>query len=240
MALQEYCLNGKIRIFRAAVLTKSLTMSDKIKILLADDHKSYTEGLLALFSNDDLLHFVGCVHDPKEIPDAVAATAPDVVLMDFSFGEGQPDGIEVSEQLLERWPGLRIVMLTSYDDIPIIRQATRKGLAGYLLKSRGKAELKAAIQAVHCGFEVVESGALKTVSEEGKRRKPSPADAHPLTERELEVALLIAEGLSSAQIAEKLFRSINTIDTHRKNIFSKIDVHNVVELMHWLRERNLI
>lgn len=215
-------------------------MENKIKILLADDHKSYTEGLLALFSNDEQLHFVSCVHSPAEIPDAVASALPDVVLMDFSFGEGQPDGIEVSEQLLERWPELRIVMLTSYDDIPIIRQATRKGLAGYLLKSRGKAELKIAIQAVYAGFEVVESGALKNVTEESRRRKPSPADAHPLSERELEVALLIAEGLSSAQIAEKLFRSINTVDTHRKNIFSKLDVHNVVELMNWLRERQLI
>lgn len=165
--------------------------------------------------------------------------------MDYSFGEGQPDGVEVSEQLLLEFPNLKIILLTSYDDVPIVQSALSKGLSGYLLKARSRSEIKTAIEAVAAGFEVVESGMLRKIIEKGPTKSRLETDlsndkAAPLTPRELEIALLVAEGLSTQAMSERLFRSVNTIDTHRKNIFSKLDVHNVAELMNWLREKDLI
>lgn len=220
-------------------------MADKIRVLLADDHRSYVEGLTALFRDDDRIEFCGFVHRPSEVSEMMAKCRPGMVLMDYSFGENEPDGIEISEKLLEEYPALKIIMLTSYDDIPIVQSALGKGISGYLLKARSRAELKSAIEAVAAGFEVVEAGVLKKIFEKGVThgRRASEADvpeAHPLTPRELEIALFIADGLSTQQIAERLFRSANTVDTHRKNIFGKLDVHNVAELMNWLRERGIL
>ncbi len=223
-----------------------MAMTNKITIILADDHRSYVEGLTALFQNDDRVHFAGQVHLPAEVAEAVRLHQPDVVLMDYSFGEGQPDGIETAEQLLAEFPSLKIILLTSYDDVPIVQSALSKGLAGYLLKARSRSEIKTAIEAVAAGFEVVEGGMLhKIMVERGTTRPRNEADlsmdkAAPLTPRELEIALLVAEGLSTQAMSERLFRSVNTIDTHRKNIFSKLDVHNVAELMNWLRSKGLL
>lgn len=220
-------------------------MPDKINVVLADDHRSYVEGLLALFQNDERIRFCGHVHVPGEVAEAVRQHQPQVVLMDYSFGEGQPDGIETAEHLLQEYPKLKIILLTSYDDVPIVQAALSKGLSGYLLKARSRSEIKTAIEAVAAGFEVVESGVLRKIIEKGPAKSRSETDlstdkAAPLTPRELEIALLVAEGLSTQAMSERLFRSVNTIDTHRKNIFSKLDVHNVAELMNWLRGRGLV
>jgi DNA-binding NarL/FixJ family response regulator len=220
-------------------------MPDKINIVLADDHRSYVEGLTALFRDDDRIRFCGHVHEPDEVAEAVRQHQPQVVLMDYSFGEGQPDGIETAEQLLLEFPKLKIILLTSYDDVPIVQAALSKGLSGYLLKARSRSEIKSAIESVAAGFEVVEAGMLRKIMEKGPSKSRPDADANadkaaPLTPRELEIALLVAEGLSTQAMSERLFRSVNTIDTHRKNIFSKLDVHNVVELMNWLRGRGLV
>ena len=222
-----------------------MAMTNKITIILADDHRSYVEGLTALFQNDDRIHFAGHVHLPAEVAGAVRSHQPDVVLMDYSFGEGQPDGVETAEQLLTEFPGLKIILLTSYDDVPIVQAALSKGLSGYLLKARSRSEIKSAIETVAAGFEVVEAGMLRKIMEKGIPRSRSETDAStekaaPLTPRELEIALLVAEGLSTQAMSERLFRSVNTIDTHRKNIFSKLDVHNVAELINWLREKGLV
>mgnify|MGYP001616275917 CR=1 FL=1 len=220
-------------------------MNEKIKVVLADDHRSYVEGLTALFRDDDRVNFCGFVHLPADVPAAVEKWLPDVVLMDYSFGENEPDGIEVSEQLLQRFPRLKIIMLTSYDDIPLVETALGKGLCGYLLKTRSRLELKVAIEAAAAGFEIVEQGVMKKIFDKGFRegRKTKDVDAgaaHPLTTRELEIALLIADGLSTRAIADRLFISTNTVDTHRKNIFSKVGVHKETELVNWLRQRGLV
>ncbi len=219
-------------------------MQDPIRVVLVDDHLSYVEGLTALFEGDDRIQFVGSAHAPEEVFPLVESLQPDVVLMDYSFGDDQPDGVEISGRLLESFPELKIVLLTSYDDLPIVESALGNGLAGYLLKSRSRSDLKTALQAVAAGFEVVEQGVLSGLFDRGlslgSRMGAAASANHPLTPRELEIALLIAEGLSSQQIAQRLFRSTNTVDTHRKNIFAKLDVHNVAELIHWLRSHEII
>ncbi len=220
-------------------------MSDLINIVLADDHRSYVEGLTALFREDERIRFCGYVYDLAEVPGTVRRYNPQVLLMDYSFGEGQPDGVEASEKLLQEFPDLKIVLLTSYDDIPIVQSALSKGLSGYLLKTRSRSEIKIAIEAVAAGFGVVESGVLRKIVGKAPEKPHVGAEsdmdrAAPLTPRELEIALLVAEGLSTQAMSERLFRSVNTIDTHRKNIFSKLNVHNVAELMNWLRSHGLV
>lgn len=218
-------------------------MPDKLRVLLADDHRSYVEGLTALFQNDDRILFCGHVHSPEQVAPAVEAHQPQVVLMDYSFGDGQQDGIETADQLLQHYPLLKIILLTSYDDAPIVQAAFTKGLHGFLLKTHSRSEIKTAIEAAAAGFEVATAGMLRKVIKPPKLLPPGNPDqdkAAPLTPRELEIALLMAAGLSTKAIAENLFLSVNTIDTHRKNIFSKLDVHNVAELIHWLRNRGLI
>jgi len=220
-------------------------MPDKISVLLADDHRSYVEGLTALFRDDNRIEFCGFVHRPSEVLEMVKNCRPDVVLLDYSFGENEPDGIELAGQLLEKQPGLKIILLTSYDDVPLVASAFSQGICGYLLKTRSRAELKTAIEAVAAGFEIAEAGVLKKIvrqgaSNERKSSNPDLARAAPLTPSEFEIALFVAEGQSTQQIAGAKHLSTNTIDTHRKNIYSKLDVHNVAELIRWLRERELV
>ena len=221
-------------------------MTDKITIFLADDHRSFVEGFASQFRDEERIQLLDVAHSPPEMLEKVPLAKPDVLLLDYSFGSSEPDGVELAGQLLEKLPDLKIIMLTSMDEVPVMAGAFAQGISGYLLKTRSISELKKAIETVAAGFEVAEGGMMRKMlrlggtSAERKPGKPDLEKAFPLTPSELVIALLIAEGKSTQQIAVEKFVSPNTIDTHRKHIYSKLDVHNVAELMNWLRGRDLI
>ncbi len=243
------CFLLKISIFSAFLpLEKQnpirmATTKQKIRVVIADDHPTYGEGLKALFRDDDVVDFLEAATSDQATIEMVNRQKPDVVLMDYEFPEGQMDGVKISELLLAQNPGLKIIMLSRHGEVPLIKNALGSGLSGYLLKERSMAEIKKAIEAAHAGFEVVERGTLVQVLAEGIRinapAKGQKNDDHPLTPRELEIAQLMARGKTTRDIAEELFISNNTVDTHKKNIYSKLGVKNVAELIISLGEFGL-
>ncbi len=208
-------------------------MSKKIKVFMVEDNLSYIEGFQALFQNDERIELCGFSSNAPDTFDLVSKLLPDVVLMDNVLRNEALNGIEISAKLLEAFPALKIIMLTNYDDPPIVENALRKGLYGYILKDHSTAEIKLAIETVVSGLMVVEKSLFHQPS--GKTAAPKSLLPHPLTPGELKIACLIAQGLSSKDIADRLFISANTVDTHRKNTYVKLDVHTAVELANKLR-----
>ncbi len=219
------------------------TTKQKIRVVIADDHPTYGEGLKALFRDDDVVDFLEAATSDQATIEMVQRQRPDVILMDYDFPEGQMDGVQIASLLLHQNPDLKIIMLSRHSEIPLIKNALLNGLHGYLLKERSMAEIRMAIETVYAGFEVVENGMLVQVLAEGLRHNPPSkgkiAGEHPLTPRELEIALLMARGKTTKDIADELFISANTVDTHKKNTYSKLDVKNVAELIIVLGEYGL-
>jgi DNA-binding NarL/FixJ family response regulator len=205
-------------------------MPEIIKVILVEDNRSYVEGLMALFQSDDRVHLCGAASNFHTLIDLVREQQPEVVLMDYDLRSELLDGVEMAEKLLPEFPDLKIIMLTNYDDPPIVENALRKGIQGYLLKDRSRREIKLAIETVASGLMVVE----KSLFHAPKPKPPKPPNGI-LTRSEHAIACLISKGLSSKEISEQQYISVNTVDTHRKNIYAKLDVHNAVELANKLR-----
>ena len=216
----------------------------KIKVAIIDDEQILIDGLRALLSLDEAIEVIGWANDQAGTLQLLQSHSPDVVLMDLSFPEPEPDGIEMTHSLLQQFPDLKVLMLTSYDDIMLIKEALRKGAQGYVLKNIDKEELVNAIKTVASGKRYLGQDVQNKVIDELLSATPSPntdvACEHPLTDRELQIARLIASGKKRKEIAQELFLSTNTVDTHIKNTFGKLEVNNVAALIGWLNEKQLL
>lgn len=219
--------------------------ADAIQLLIVDDQQIIIEGLTALLKDVPEIDIAGGCNDPQEVLNVVVRLRPNVILMDLNM-PGK-DGIECLKELLEQFPDLRILMLTGYDDIALIREALKQGAGGYLLKNIGKEELIYAIKSVSAGKrfldprvqdKIIQSFTDGSVAEVTSQ----PAGGNPglLSKREYEVLKLIAVGKKSSEIAETLFISPNTVDTHRKNILAKCDVKNTAELISFANKNGLL
>ena len=161
------------------------------------------------------------------------------------------DGIETLEKLKNQYPQIKVIMLTGYDEIELIREALRKGAKGYVLKNVDKAQLIVAIESVNNGGTFLDSNVQEKVIESFVKSNNNPSEKvetqinesrnlFELTRREIDVLRLIVEGKKSTDIGNKLFISINTVDTHRKNIMSKCNTKNVAELVKLALDKKLI
>ena len=209
-----------------------------IKILIVDDQQIVIDGLSALIGNaPDLKIVAGVFENVKD-------HNPDVILMDLNM-PGK-DGIECTKELKEAIPDIKILMLTGYDDIELIRESLKTGARGYLLKNTGKEELVIAIKAVATGGRYLDDNVqdkiIQSFTDETKERTASNENniSELLSKRENEILKLIIQGKKSAEIASELFISINTVDTHRKNILAKCDVKNTAQLIAFASKSGLI
>ncbi|MEM1321559.1 MAG: response regulator transcription factor [Bacteroidota bacterium] len=214
-----------------------------IQVVIIDDEQILIDGLQALLGQDQQIQVIGAATQSSQAEPLIAKTKPDVVLMDLHFPEPQADGIETTAQLLSRYPQLNILMLTSYDDIMLIKEALRRGARGYVLKNTGKDKLVNAVKTVASGQrylgEKVQNKVIDALLSD--RQAPPKGDgSHPLTERELQIARLIAQGKKRKEIASELHLSINTVDTHLKNTFGKLEVNNVAALIQWMNKMKLL
>ena len=202
----------------------------KITILLADDHKIVRDGLCALLEREADFTVVAAVQDGRTALEKVTALAPSVAILDI----GMPDlnGIEAARRIKAARPQTLVIGLSMHADRRFIAEMLRAGASGYLLKDCAFEELNRAIRAVVGGGTWLSPRIAGTVIEDyiNQIAANAPAPAGTLSDREREVLQLIAEGMTTKQIALKLGVSTKTIETHRQNIMNKLDIHSVAEL----------
>lgn len=212
-------------------------MPNPIKVLLVDDHQIILDSLELLFDLMEGIEVVQTMNDSREVLPFLQENEVDVLVTDLSMP--YMDGIKLSFQVKEALPEMKILMLTVNDQGQGIQDAFKAGISGYVMKKAGRQELEKAIRAVakgelHYGQEVMRS----LLSADGKEDN---ADAlKHLTKREIEIIKLIVQEHSSSQIAEKLFISPGTVETHRHNIFKKLKVKNVIGLVKFALKYKLV
>ncbi|MCR5887880.1 response regulator transcription factor [Hymenobacter sp. J193] len=214
-----------------------------IRVLLTDDHAIIREGIRALLVKEPGVEVVGEANNGRELLDLLATTPTDVVLMDINMPE--MDGLTATRLVREQYPETRVLALSMLDHPEYVHNMMAAGATGYVLKNAGKDEITFAIRSVAAGrqFLCSELGfimlhkVLAFVSEP----EASPA-AKPggFSRREIEVLKLLAEGLTTNEIADKLFTSRRTIETHRQNIIEKAQVKNTASLIRYAALQGLL
>ncbi|MCF7803426.1 MAG: response regulator transcription factor [Candidatus Marinimicrobia bacterium] len=211
----------------------------KIRVVLADDHTVVRESIRDLLNRTNKFEVVGEAATGSETIQLVQEVEPDVTVVDIGMPE--LNGIEATKQLLRRDEDIKIIILSMYSNEEYISQVFNSGAQGYILKDSASEELIEAIQTVHTGGNYITSK-LSTliVNEYIKPKKKAYDPLDELTEREREVLQLIGEGHTNQQIAEKLFISVKTVETHRTNLSNKLDIHNKSELIRYAVKRGIV
>lgn len=200
-------------------------------VFIADDHKVFRDGIISLLDNESDIQVVGEAGNEEELFGKIPVLMPQVILMDISMGAS--NGIDATEKIHKRFPQIRVLALSMHSESSYILKMLEAGASGYLLKDAGSREMVAAIRTVAAGepyFSQQVSQTLLNHLHGGKKVKEKMPGV-PLTKRELEVLQLIAEEFSNSEIAEKLFISIRTVDTHRRNLLEKLGVKNTAGLV---------
>ena len=200
-----------------------------VRLLLVDDHQLVRDGLRTRLEATPGFLVVAEACDAQEALLAAQQHAPDVALIDIALG--QTSGIELTRMLCERFPQLRVVILTMYDESQFVAEALRVGARGYILKSSPSQDIVAAVRAVATGrryycAHITDVLATMATSET------------LLTQREKEILALIAEGLSCKEIATRLKVSVRTVETHRLNIKAKLDIPSSAALVKYAIEHH--
>ncbi|MCP5144976.1 MAG: response regulator transcription factor [Gammaproteobacteria bacterium] len=203
-------------------------MVDSINILLADDHEIMRRGLRALLEQNDRLKVIGEASTGKEAFEMTRGLEPDLVIMDVGLPE--VNGIEATRKILSLRPTCRILALSMHADRRFVTQMLEAGAKGYLLKDCAVEELDIAIRAVLKNQVYLSPAIASYFVNRSATGEGDQEYATALSPREREVLQLISEGNPTAQIAAKLHVSIKTIESHRKNIMDKLDLHSVAEL----------
>jgi DNA-binding NarL/FixJ family response regulator len=214
-----------------------------IKLMIADDHRLFREGIKALLAVTDDIEIVGEAEDGGSTIEKCLELQPDVILMDINMPG--LNGIQATARILERQPQSRIVMLTMLEDDASVFHAMRAGARGYLLKGADPQEVLSVIRAVAEGQALFGPAIAARLLNYFKELSIKPSlprtgtDFQELTERELEVLRLISQGLNNQDIAHKLFLSPKTVRNHITNIFSKLQVADRAQAIVRAREAGL-
>lgn len=210
-----------------------MTMNDQpINIMIVDDHPMVIEGLRSLLADQEDVRVVHTCTQGEEAMRLLAENPVDVLLLDISL----PDvsGTDLCARIAAAFAGTRILGISTYSEASLIYQMIQNGAKGYLLKNASADELVRAIRLVQDGYVYFSPEVQKILAEFSVKDKPQ------LTRREKEVLVLIAEGTTSQQIAEKLFVSPLTIETHRRNLMQKFGVNNAPAMIRAAIEHNLL
>jgi DNA-binding NarL/FixJ family response regulator len=212
-------------------------MAQEIKIIIADDHRVFIDGMIALLREFPEMKVIAEAENGQQLVELVNAHQPDVVLTDIQMPV--KDGITATKEIHKLFPQIHIIALSMMNESIYIKKMLEAGASGYILKTVNKEELISTIRKVATGekyfSQEVTAQLMNNFSD--KTSKENPADV--LTKREKEILGLIAQGLTDKEIAEKVFLSPLTITTHRKNILSKLGLKNKVELARFAMENKL-
>lgn len=206
-----------------------------IRVFIVDDHPVVIEGIHSLLQHEKDIEWAGQAMNAQSCLGFFVNNKADVVLMDISM-KGM-DGVELCGVMKEKYPEVMILGLSTFNQGLYIKKMMENGASGYILKNSSKEELIEAINAVHSGaifFSGEVGQALQEYQKASKNELPS------LSNREKEILGLIAEGFTNPQIAEKIFLSQFTVDSHRKNLLAKLNVKNTATLIKFAVEHKLI
>lgn len=209
-----------------------------IHILIADDHQMFIDGIRSLLEDSRDIVVVGEARTGLEVLERCMEKKVDIVIMDINMPE--MDGIQATRELLKRHPAVKILGLSMYNDREYISDILKAGAMGYILKNTGKESLLNAISTLQAGNNYLGDEVSKTLLNSFMKNPQSPPSMEKLSGREIEVLECIATGRTTHEIAEQLFISKNTVETHRKNLLYKLKARNTAELVNNAYKQRLI
>ncbi|WP_370088759.1 response regulator [Ekhidna sp.] len=205
-----------------------------MKIFLTDDHAILLGGLIKILSAEDDLEVVGSAGSVKETLDSLTQKTIDLLITDYNLPDD--DGLTLVRRVKQKYPDIKIIVLSMHDEAHLIKEILKEGVDGYILKKDSHEELVSAVRAVGNGkvylSSDVNSMLMKGLNGTGEQKL--------LTDREREILKLIAKEYTNRDMAEELFISERTVETHRKNIFRKTGTNNLVGLIKFAYANNLI
>jgi len=213
-------------------------MSEFVKILMVDDHQILIDGIKSLLRNEQQFQIMAEALSAKEALGILEFDSNfDILITDISMPE--MDGVELTKIVKERYPAIKILVLTMYNNQDVANEIIMSEAEGFILKNTGKQELVSALKALTDNSTYYSREVLANVMQKVKKDKQTQQETAKLTDRELEVLQLICEELSSEQIAEKLCISKRTVDTHRQNIYEKTKCKTIISLIKFALRNNL-
>ncbi|MBL4592743.1 MAG: response regulator transcription factor [Flavobacteriales bacterium] len=211
-----------------------------INLILADDHQLIIDGISNLLENEVAINIVATCNNGNEVLEQLPNHRVDLLLLDLDMPE--MNGLQCAEEVQQRFPNVKIVILTMHQEKALIEKFIEFGVKGYFLKTISKDELIHAIKTIANGSEYFPADVTKALL---KKQVIVPNITQSpllsvLTEREIEIMRLVSQGFSNKEIAEKLFISPRTVDTHRTNIMRKLDLHNVAGMVRFAFQNKLV
>jgi DNA-binding NarL/FixJ family response regulator len=208
-----------------------------IKVLLVDDHDIVMDGIASIVSEAPSLQVVGKASSVDMAKELLTKVTPDLVLTDISLGEST--GLELTKYIVDKYPSIKVIVLTMHDSVQHISSLLDAGAMGYLLKNVRQNELFLAIQQVMDGKQYIQQSIAVRYSKSLNAQQEA-AKQSQLSPREIEIIRLIAKEFTTSQISKELFLSEHTVETHRKNIIRKTGVKSVLGLVNYAREQGLL
>ncbi|MDX2001648.1 MAG: response regulator transcription factor [Chitinophagales bacterium] len=209
---------------------------NKIRIILVDDHKLFLEGLRELIDKQEDMEVVAIADNGEDLLIKMNAYYVDVVLLDIYMPE--MNGIEAAKELQEKYPNTKVIAVSMYHEKAYIQKMRDYGVMGYLLKNTGRQELLEAIRAVSDGKTYFGNEIALTLLDNKKGSNPGTMPS--LSKREREILVLIAKEYSNPDIAKQLHLSVETINTHRKNLLQKLSAKNTAGLVKYAIYNNML
>jgi two-component system, NarL family, nitrate/nitrite response regulator NarL len=205
----------------------------KIKVLIVDDHPMVLEGMRSMLAQINFVEIAGTAANALEAMEQIKLNAPDIVITDINMPE--ISGMELALKIKKEFPAIKIIAMSTFKERSYISQMIQNGASGYLVKSASKEEIEEAILSVYEGKLYMSLDINLSVAD-----KQELSAVPVLSSREKEVLQLIADGYTSPQIASKLFISLHTVDSHRKNLLTKFSVNNTAGLIKLAAKYNLV
>lgn len=211
----------------------------KIRIVVADDHQLFREGLVNLLEGDDAIQVIGEAENGKDAIEKVFELKPDILLTDIAMPE--MNGMEATRHLKKRLPEVKIIALSMHSDKQFVKGMLEAGTDAYLLKNCTHQQLLEAVHSVYNGKKYLSEDITELVISGYLDGSNVVDDKYAeLSEREKEIFLLLAEGVSTREIGEKLFISVKTVGTHKQNILEKLDLKNNSDIVKYALKKGLI
>ena len=208
---------------------------NKIKIIIADDHTLFIKGLQLLLQEELWIEVIDIANDGEELLNILTISNPDLILLDINMPI--MNGLDTAKLIRQHYSAVRLIILSTYNEEHLVDRAKQVGVNGYLLKNCSKDELMQTISLVmnnQTSFPY-----LRPKEENIFDKQDNFLKQFNLTKREAEIVVLLKNNFTNQQMADKLFLSIYTVETHRKNIMQKLGLHNPMALMKFIVEHNL-
>jgi DNA-binding NarL/FixJ family response regulator len=207
-------------------------------ILVIDDHPIVLDGIRTMLQDESSFRITGTARNAAEALSFLEQQTPDIILLDISLPD--KDGLELCQEIRITNKKSKIIGLTSFNEAGMISSLLQRGGNGYLLKNMERSELIRAMQTVLKGKIFLSDAANESILAQFQNQKAATEEGPLLTRREKEILMMLADGLKGPEIAEKLFLSPLTVETHRKNLCKKLNANSVQMLLKVARERRII